>query len=605
MARRRNDRRPNPALEDFQAGRALLEKHPIFAPLLYHARIVYESRQCPEDGRVVVSSGGALHVNWSKRAAPEEWAHVLAHALLHLGLDHFREMPDRVAWQAACDCCVARLLRDLRFGRLPDDMLFDPDLPARSEELLYQRFVRDGVPPQLLGCGTAGPRAPDMLPIAAPQPGDDQAARRAAEERKRWQGLLAGGLVSAVDSAVEVAAGLRTSLSARASRSPAARARAWFISSYPLLGSLAAAFDLIEDPQVCQRMQITVAAIDAEARELYVNPAAHLDDHAARFVVAHELLHVGLRHQARRQGRDPYLWNVACDFVINGWLVEMGIGELPAFGLLYDPELKGLSAEAIYDRIVVDLRRYRKLATLRGFDLGDMLGDEAVWQRGEGMTLDAFFRRCLSQGLAYHQSEGRGLLPAGLVEEIRALAQPPIPWDVELAKWFDERFSPLERRRSFARASRRQSATPDIPRPMWVPGLDNDDGRTFGVLLDTSGSMDRKLLAKALGAIASYAIARDVSRVRVVFCDAAVYDEGYLPPEVIADRVRVRGRGGTILQPGIDLLERAEDFPPAGPLLIITDGMCDRLHVRRDHAFLVPEGRHLPFVPKGKVFRIC
>ncbi|MDC0671503.1 VWA-like domain-containing protein [Nannocystis sp. ncelm1] len=211
------------------------------------------------------------------------------------------------------------------------------------------------------------------------------------------------------------------------------------------------------------------------------------------------------------------------------------------------------------------------------------------------MTLDAFFRRCLSQGLAYHQSEGRGLLPAGLVEEIRALAQPPIPWDVELAKWFDERFSPLERRRSFARASRRQSATPDIPRPMWVPGLDNDDGRTFGVLLDTSGSMDRKLLAKALGAIASYAIARDVSRVRVVFCDAAVYDEGYLPPEVIADRVRVRGRGGTILQPGIDLLERAEDFPPAGPLLIITDGMCDRLHVRRDHAFLVPEGRHLPF----------
>ncbi|WP_373372022.1 DUF2201 family putative metallopeptidase [Nannocystis radixulma] len=144
-----------------------------------------------------------------------------------------------------------------------------------------------------------------------------------------------------------------------------------------------------------------------EARELYVNPAAHLDDHAARFVVAHELLHVGLRHQARRQGRDPYLWNVACDFVINGWLVEMGIGELPAFGLLYDPELKGLSAEAIYDRIVVDLRRYRKLATLRGFDLGDMLGDEAVWQRGEGMTLDAFFRRCLSQGLAYHQSEGR------------------------------------------------------------------------------------------------------------------------------------------------------------------------------------------------------
>ncbi|MFP3154007.1 hypothetical protein LQZ18_06150 [Lachnospiraceae bacterium ZAX-1] len=36
------------------------------------------------------------------------------------------------------------------------------------------------------------------------------------------------------------------------------------------------------------------------------------------------------------------------------------------------------------------------------------------------------------------------------------------------------------------------------------------DGRTFGALLDTSGSMDRKLLSTALGAIASFSVARDV-----------------------------------------------------------------------------------------------
>ena len=40
------------------------------------------------------------------------------------------------------------------------------------------------------------------------------------------------------------------------------------------------------------------------------------------------------------------------------------------------------------------------------------------------------------------------------------------------------------------------------------------EGRTFGVLLDTSGSMDRALLAAALGAIASYSAARDVNRRR-------------------------------------------------------------------------------------------
>jgi predicted metal-dependent peptidase len=119
--------------------------------------------------------------------------------------------------------------------------------------------------------------------------------------------------------------------------------------------------------------------------------------------------------------------------------------------------------------------------------------------------------------------------------------------------------------------------------------------RTFGVVVDTSGSMDVQLLGKALGAVASYGAARDVARARVVFCDAAAYDAGWL---------KVRGRGGTVLQPGVDLLERSDDFPPAGPILVITDADCDRVTIRREHAFLIPLGRRLPFRPKGPVFRM-
>ena len=42
-------------------------------------------------------------------------------------------------------------------------------------------------------------------------------------------------------------------------------------------------------------------------------------------------------------------------------------------GCLYDPDLAGLSAEEVYDRIARDLRRIRKLRTLRGAGLGDVL----------------------------------------------------------------------------------------------------------------------------------------------------------------------------------------------------------------------------------------
>lgn len=94
----------------------------------------------------------------------------------------------------------------------------------------------------------------------------------------------------------------------------------------------------------------------------------------------------------------------------------------------------------------------------------------------------------------------------------------------------------------------------------------------FGVVVDTSGSMSAKQIGMALGSIASYAAAKDVPFVRIIFCDAKATDAGYLAPEDIAGRVKVTGRGGTILQPGVDCLEQANDFPKDGPILIITDG---------------------------------
>jgi predicted metal-dependent peptidase len=180
---------------------------------------------------------------------------------------------------------------------------------------------------------------------------------------------------------------------------------------------------------------------------------------------------------------------------------------------------------------------------------------------------------------------------------------PPVPWDVELAKWFDMWFAPLEKHRTYARPSRRQSSTPDIPRPCWIKQELPDNSRTYGVIIDTSGSMSPELIGKALGAAASYSVAKDVPYVRVVFCDAQAYDIGYVAPEDIAGRVVVKGRGGTVLQPAVDLLENAKDFPKDGPILIITDaGIESDLKVHHEHALLIPQGKRLPFRAKGKVF---
>ncbi len=383
--------------------------------------------------------------------------------------------------------------------------------------------------------------------------------------------------------------------------SNAQRAKRWLVAHYPLLGGLLTQFDLVEDAQVCRRLDIAIAAIHVGAGEIYVNPLRGLSLEQAKFVVAHEVLHAGLCHSSRRNGRDPFLWNVACDFVINDWLVTMQVGTPPPDGLLFDDALRGWSADDIYLRLAADLRVRRRLRTLRGDDC-DLL-DERLAR--EFTDREEFCRRALAQGLDHHQSAGRGLLPAGLVEAIRTLAQPPIPWQASLAEWMRERLPLPERARTYARPSRRQSSTPHIPRPRLMAPQHERATRTFGVVVDTSGSMQRMELGKALGAIVSYAQAQDVREVRLVFCDAQPYDEGFVPIEALAARVSVRGRGGTVLQPAVDLLQARRDFPADAPILLITDGACENaLQVRRDHAFLLTTGGRLPFVTRKPVFHM-
>lgn len=595
----RKEQRRDPAAEAVAQGWRQTCAHPLFRPLVtWHVSVSRASGNlCPPDGWAVIDAGGTVHVHPTRRAEPDQWAWVFAHLLLHLGFGQVEirssTAPPSVARAAACEVVVHRLLRSLGIGRPVLDV--PDDLPASDEVVLEREWARSGVPVEFGQLGVAG-----SVPDFRPGPWG-----RSWQDPPKWTDLFAAGLSDALAAAIELAGGRRSSLGGDPGYvSDWDAALSWFVSSYPLLGALAATMTVVAEAELARNWDISIAAVNASVGEIYVNPLAALSPGEWRFVMAHEMLHAALRHGERAGGRDPYLWNLAADYVINGWLVEMGVGQLPD-GLLYDPALAGQSAEQVYDRIAIDMRRHRKLATLRGPGRPDILGSPLP-HSGEarrGMDLDELYRRALLTGLTYHDGS-RGLVPAGLVDEIRALEHPPVPWDALLARWFDENVPATERHRTYGRASRRQSSTPDIPRPAWVRPTERDRLPTFGVVLDTSGSMDRQLLGKALGAIASYAAARDVPAARVVYCDAAAYDAGYVPVADIGVGAKVRGRGGTVLQPGVDLLERAEDFPSNGPILLITDAECDHVRVRREHAWLIPAGAALPFTPRGPVFRV-
>ena len=518
-----------------------------------------------------------------------EWTFVLAHQLLHLGLNHAvrREKRDPFIWNLACDIAANHLLLSFKIGTVPLDLASDTGFAGMREEDIYEQLCLDRrLLASLLTC--AGPGRQDIVrrPAVA-------VASRCNPRRTDYENLLAEGIRRAVEKAVEDAA--ETFGDAEVERrarawAPAERARRWVLSEFPLLGALALELRVIADASLCERMDIPVAAVSGYLGEMYLHPGINLTHEELIFVYVHELLHVALLHHTRCRGRDPWIWNLACDFVINGWLIEMGVGRMPAIGGLYDPRLQNKSAEEVYDLLISDGRRCKGLRGFRG-GLGDVLLDTPGRRlyRGDVSTLDDVWRHCLGTGLSC-VTHGRGVVPAGLLEEIRSLFTAPVPWDVELAHWMEAHVPVVrEKLRTYARASRRQSSTPDIPRPArWVPQAWKD-ASTFGVLLDTSGSMDRQLLGRALGAIASYAEAHDVPAVRLVLCDAAPYDRGIVTPTDLRGIFPIIGRGGTILQSAVSHLLRQTDFPSAAPVMILTDGWCEEeILCSRPHCFVLP-----------------
>lgn len=591
----------SPSVEYINEGLQIINRHQLFGRLEFDYRI-QEYDDNKKSGSAFVTSAGYIVFNKNKRHSPQEWAYIIAHLMLHLSLGHTN--PDKVSkavdirlWNIACDIYITKFLQDIKFSGAPMEADIIQSFPGslRSEQTIYEYLTQNiGQADFYSVLGTYVNGCGDIFDLE--DIWDKPVWRWRSNDY--FEKKFAYALQHSVRSVLQSAASAEL-LAEYDTRSR--KAANWFINSFPLLGGLAAHFKIIEDSDYCQRNEIQIAAVDAGLKEIYVNPAAGLTDDELIFVLAHEYLHAGLDHANRAKGRDHYLWNIACDYVVNGWLREMHIGTMPENGLLYDETLSGMSAEEIYDELVRNIRITRKLMTFRGYGKGDIIG--AGENLHGSVSLDDFCKNALMQGLEYHISSGRGLIPAGLIDEIRALAMPPIPWDVKLAKWFDDFFAPVEKHRTYARPSRRQASTPDIPRPRYFIDDTLTDGRTFGVVIDTSGSMSAKDIGIALGAIASYADAKDVPKARVIFCDANAYDNGYMSPEEIAGRVEVVGRGGTVLQPGIDLLESAKDFPKDGPVLIITDGYIERdLKITREHAFLIPEGHILPFKPSGKVF---
>ena len=126
---------------------------------------------------------------------------------------------------------------------------------------------------------------------------------------------------------------------------------------YPPFGSFLANLPFIED-YTCLYKGKPTAATDGNAIHFHPDFINSLNEKQQIAIFAHEISHVVLKHLERRTGKDPELWNIACDASINENLKLDGLELTP--GMIKREDALLYSEEELYEIILEENRHNKK-----------------------------------------------------------------------------------------------------------------------------------------------------------------------------------------------------------------------------------------------------
>jgi|HubBroStandDraft_1064217.scaffolds.fasta_scaffold00063_6 predicted metal-dependent peptidase len=368
------------------------------------------------------------------------------------------------------------------------------------------------------------------------------------------------------------------------------KARARLLVRAPFLGSIALGLFWIE------AAEIGTMATDGSA--IWFNAGWCERQGVAKIigVIAHEVLHIVNKHHLRRGDRQPKLWNVAADLLINRLLVEDGY-DLPA-DLLFDRERRfaGLPTETIYARLLAEQEQRRQSGQPEedssagtgssgdpappeaGTDARNGHGDIAParhWGEVRDLTtpsgaplVPSERRRAESdldlrirQAAAVARRAGK---LGGTLEEMIAVATDHTDWRDRFRSVFD---GTLRGEASWSRPNRRF-----IQHGLYLPGWRRTGPGRLAFVLDTSGSISARELSVYTAAVLGILEETAPEEIALIQCDTEIRHVEYLKPGEGFSEIQVHGRGGTRFQPAFDWIAESGFAPSA--VVYATDLFC-------------------------------
>jgi len=353
-------------------------------------------------------------------------------------------------------------------------------------------------------------------------------------------------------------------------------ARVGLLLRHPFFGNLATRLKI----QACDGWCPTAAT---DGRNLYYNTQFFnaMSNKEIEFVIAHEILHCVYDHLLRRDGRDPKLYNIAADFVVNNILVRERIGEKPKIiDCFQDFKYEGWASEEVYDDLYEEATKNGQQALDA---LGEMLDEHYDWDKdgdedgtedkGDGNggrpryskdELERIKDEVKEAMINSAQSAGAGNVPAGIQRMIKELTEPKMNWRELLRQQIQ---STIRSDFTFQRPNRKSWQSGAI-----LPGMNFQDTIDICVSLDMSGSIGneqaRDFLSEIKGIMDEY---QDYKI--VVWCfDTKVYNEQEFTAQGGEDLMNyeIMGGGGTEFMVNWDYMKENDIVPKK--FIMFTDG---------------------------------
>ena len=297
------------------------------------------------------------------------------------------------------------------------------------------------------------------------------------------------------------------------------------------------------------------------------------------FVLAHETAHVANMHHLRMGSRDPKVWNVACDYVINLQLEKSGYTILP--GALLDAQYDNMSAEQVYAKLPKqDEGKGQGKGNMSSSDPGGCGQVMAPKSKDGSMITEAEMQEMAAEVkvatiMAAKAAKACGKLPAGIKHLVDGILSPRLSWQ-EILHQFLQKTRTSEY--SWNPPNRRY-----IARGMYLPSLSGVELKPLVVAVDTSASVSNRDLelfqAEINGILGSYPCA-----VTVVYCDTAVGSVEQFSSQDLPIQLKASGRGGTDFRPPFTYVDEHQMSPAC--LIYLTDMECSRFPPTPDYPVL-------------------